>query len=216
VSDSAILDQLAATGIIAVLRAPSPQAALNTVDALVVGGITGIEVTYSTPDAPIVIAECARRYGSDILLGAGTVTTPTQAQEAVDAGATFLVSPGTIRPLAEAMRATGAPIMLGALTPTELMHAVEYGASVVKIFPASLGGPHFLKSLRGPFPDVALMPTGGVTAANLATWLSAGALAVGAGSDLCPPAAIAKGDFGRIETIAREFASALRAARAAA
>jgi len=216
VSDARVLAELVATGVIAVLRAPAPEAALATVDALVAGGVTGIEITYSIPDAAAVIAECRRRHGRTILLGAGTVTTAAQAEQAVQAGASYLVSPGTTRPLAEAMRATGAAVMLGALTPTELMTAVELGATVVKIFPASLGGPAYLKALRGPFPDTAVMPTGGVTAANLATWLAAGAVAVGAGGDLCPPAAIAAGDFTRIQSLAAEFADALHAARAAA
>ena len=147
--ESTTLARLAETGIIAVLRAPTPESALGTVEALVAGGITGIEVTYSTPGAAVVIAECAHRYGTDILLGAGTVTTAAQAEEAVEAGAEFLVSPGTVPSLAEAMRATGAPIMLGAMTPTELMTAVSLGSIAVKIFPASLGGPSYLKSLRG-------------------------------------------------------------------
>jgi len=211
--ESTTLARLAETGIIAVLRAPTPESALGTVEALVAGGITGIEVTYSTPGAAVVIAECAHRYGTDILLGAGTVTTAAQAEEAVEAGAEFLVSPGTVPSLAEAMRATGAPIMLGAMTPTELMTAVSLGSIAVKIFPASLGGPSYLKSLRGPFPNTPLMPTGGVTAANLSSWLDAGAIAVGAGGDLCPSAAIAAGRYDEIESIARRFATALRLAR---
>ncbi len=210
----AAVSTLASTGVVAVLRAPSPEAALGAIDALVAGGVTGIEITYSTPDATAVIAETARRHGDAILLGAGTVTTPVQAERAVAAGATFLVSPGTTRPLAEAMHGTGAVTLLGAMTPSEVMSAVELGAAAVKIFPASLGGPAYLKALRGPFPDVAFMPTGGVNADNLATWLTAGAIAVGAGSELCQPAAMAAGRFGEIEATARRFTAALHAARA--
>lgn len=205
----ATLETLAQAAVFAVLRAPSAASALGAVDALVAGGITGIEVTYSTPDAPAVIAEVARRHGGAVVLGAGTVTTADQARAAVDAGATFLVSPGTVPEVARAMGATGAAVLLGALTPTEVMAADALGADVVKIFPASLGGPAYLAALRAPFPHVPMMPTGGVDAANFGTWLAAGAVAVGAGGTLCPPAALAAGRFDEVEAAARSFTAAL-------
>lgn len=208
------LETLRETAIVAVLRAPTPEAALGAVDALVAGGVTGIEVTYSTPDAPAVIAEVARRHGDAVMLGAGTVTTAEQADEAVRAGAEFLVSPGTVREVAAAMKETGVTIMLGALTPSEVMLATALGADVVKIFPAVQGGVEFLKALKGPFPDVPMMPTGGVDAANLGQWLSAGAVAVGAGSTLVPTAALAAGRFEEIEDAARAFVAALAGHRA--
>jgi len=207
---------IAATGVIAVLRAPSAEAAVQAVDALVAGGVTGVEITYSTPDAEQAIAEVARRHGDAVMLGAGTITRPEQAERAVAAGARFLVSPGTEAGLAAAMQATGATVMLGALTPTEVMAATALGADVVKIFPASLGGPAFLRSLRGPFPDVPLMPTGGVNADNVGEWLAAGALAVGAGSELCSPAAMRAGSWEVISDQARAFSASLAAVRAAA
>ncbi len=210
---SPALRSLSDVGVVAVIRAPSPAAALGAVEALVRGGVTGIEITYSTPDAATVIAELDARYGDRIYLGAGTVTTPEQAEQAVRAGARFLVSPGTTDSLARAMLHTGASVLLGALTPTEVMRAAELGAAVVKIFPASLGGPAFLKALRGPFPDVPLMPTGGVNPANLATWFDAGAVAVGAGGELCNAAALQAGDYATIESAARTFTSALLAYR---
>lgn len=210
------LSSLSAVGVLAVLRAPSADAAVHAVDALVAGGVTGIEITYSTPDAEQAIATVADRHGDAVLLGAGTVTTPEQAERAVAAGARFLVSPGTEPRLAEAMLATGAAVMLGALTPTEVMAATALGADVVKIFPASLGGPAFLRALRGPFPDVPLMPTGGVNASNLGEWLAAGAVAVGAGSDLVSAAALRAGDWAAVELTARSFSDALAATRAAA
>lgn len=213
-TDPSFLARLRDTGVVAVLRAPDAAAALGAVEALVAGGVTGIEVTYSTPDAPAVLAEVARRHGDAILLGAGTVTTPDQAAAAAAAGARFLVSPGTVPTLARAMTATGLPCLFGAMTPSEVMTAVELGAAVVKIFPASLGGPAYLRALRGPLPDVPLMPTGGVRADNIGDWLDAGAVAVGAGSELCRPAAMAAGRFAEIEAAARDFAGALRTARA--
>jgi 2-dehydro-3-deoxyphosphogluconate aldolase/(4S)-4-hydroxy-2-oxoglutarate aldolase len=204
------LSELRTAGIVAVLRAPSADSAVSTVDALVRGGITGVEITYSTPGAADAIRRVADRYGDAVYLGAGTVLRAGQAREAVEAGARFLVSPGSDLALAEAMTATGAAVMLGALTPTEVMTALRLGSAVVKIFPASLGGPGYLRSLRGPFPHVPFMPTGGVNADNLADWYRAGAVAVGAGSDLCTAAAMATGDWVTIEQTARRFAQALR------
>jgi 2-dehydro-3-deoxyphosphogluconate aldolase/(4S)-4-hydroxy-2-oxoglutarate aldolase len=204
------LADLQRAAIIAVLRAPDPDTALRTVDALVQGGVTGIEVTYSTPDAASVIRRVGESYGDDVVLGAGTVLDEQQATEAVEAGARFLVSPGTQPDLAEAMVATGATVLLGALTPSELMQARSLGADGIKIFPASVGGPGFLRALRGPFPDVPLVPTGGVSPGNVAEWLDAGAVAVGAGGELCSAAAMRAGRFADITERAREFTGAVR------
>ncbi|TFD90014.1 bifunctional 4-hydroxy-2-oxoglutarate aldolase/2-dehydro-3-deoxy-phosphogluconate aldolase [Cryobacterium serini] len=202
------LTRLQNTRVLAVVRAPSAASALRAADALVSGGITGLEITYSTPDAPAVIRELSARYGDDIYLGAGTVTTSDEAMRAAAAGAQFLVSPGTRRALTTAMKATGLLVITGALTPSELMAAVEYGTDVVKIFPASLGGPAFLKSLRGPFPHVPLMPTGGVTPDNIGAWFDAGAIAVGVGGDLVSAVDLATENYGNIERLAARFISA--------
>lgn len=202
-----------AAGVFAVLRAPSATVALEAIAALAQGGITGIEVTYSTPEAAAVIAEAIRRHGDALYVGAGTVTTPAQAREAADAGAAFLVSPGTLPDLTAAMTATGAVTMTGALTPTEVMLAMEAGADIVKIFPASWVGPSFVRALRGPFPHVPLMPTGGVTPQNLVEWFAAGVVAVGAGGELVPASALADGDMKHIERRARLFREALDAVR---
>ena len=202
------LDALIHARVLAVVRAPTAESALLAADALVAGGIFGLEITYSTPDACAVIRELDARYGDRIHLGAGTVTTPSEATQAADAGARFLVSPGTRRELTAAMKDTGLVVLTGALTPSEVMAAVEYGTDVVKIFPAALGGPAFLKSLRGPFPDVALMPTGGVTPDNLTDWFDAGAVAVGAGGDLVSGADLAAGRYDEVERKARLFAAA--------
>ena len=177
---------------------------IRAIDALVAGGVTGIEITYSTPDAAAVIRE----------VRASTATTSSSApapcssragDEAVEAGAEFLVSPGTDAELAAAMLDTGVTVLSGALTPSEVMAALACGVHVVKLFPASLGGPAYLKALRGPFPHVDFVPTGGVNAGNLAEWLAAGAVAVGAGGELCPAAAMAAGDWDAITATARRF-----------
>lgn len=201
------------TGILAVLRAPSPELALEASEAIIRGGVSGIEVTFSTPDAPAVIRELIARHGDAAYIGAGTVTTAEQATQAADAGAAFLVSPGTLPDLTRAMLDTGRVVMTGAMTLTEVMGALELGVDVVKIFPASLGGPSYLGALRGPFPDAPLMPTGGVKPDNLADWFAAGAVAVGAGGDLANGTAIANADWADIEERAARFAAALAATR---
>lgn len=183
-------------------------------DTLVAAGITGIEVTFTTPDAPAVIAEALARYGSEALVGAGTVLRADQAEAAAAAGAQFLVSPGTERELAGAMKGTGLLCMTGALTPSEVMLADSLGIDVVKIFPGSLGGPSFLKSLRGPFPQVLFMPTGGVSPDNVGDWFASGALAVGAGSELVPATSLESGEMSEITMRAHHFVEALAAARA--
>jgi 2-dehydro-3-deoxyphosphogluconate aldolase/(4S)-4-hydroxy-2-oxoglutarate aldolase len=207
------LAALRAATVIAVLRAPSAEAGVRATDALVAGGITGIEITYSTPDAAAVIREIRQRHGDAVYLGAGTVLEQAQAAEAVDAGAEFLVSPGTEPELAAAMLDAGVTVLSGALTPSEVMTALRLGVQVVKLFPASLGGTAYLKALRGPFPQVSFVPTGGVNAGNLAEWLAAGAVAVGAGSDLCSTSALATGDWDTITATARQFAAAAEQAR---
>ncbi len=213
-SHAEVLEKLRAVTVVAVLRAPSAQVCLQATDALITGGVTGIEVTYSTPDAAAVIAAIRHRYGSDVVLGAGTIRTEGQAEAAAEAGAEFLVSPGTREQSTQAMIDTGLLVMSGALTPSEVMTAVSLGVHVVKLFPASLGGPAFLRALRGPFPEVTFVPTGGVTEGNLADWLAAGAVAVGAGGELCSPAAMAAGDWATITSSAARFRAAADAARA--
>ncbi|MFD5214438.1 bifunctional 4-hydroxy-2-oxoglutarate aldolase/2-dehydro-3-deoxy-phosphogluconate aldolase [Microbacterium sp. NPDC058345] len=207
------LSRARAAGVLAVLRAPSAEAALEAAEAIMRGGVTGIEVTYSTPDAPAVIRELIARHGERAYVGAGTVTTPEQAVAAADAGAEFLVCPGTLPDLTRAMLDTGRVVMTGALTPTEVMSALSLGVDVVKVFPASLGGPSYLGALRGPFPDAPLMPTGGVKPENLSEWFAAGAVAVGAGGDLANSGSIAASDWADLEQRAARFAEALAAVR---
>jgi 2-dehydro-3-deoxyphosphogluconate aldolase/(4S)-4-hydroxy-2-oxoglutarate aldolase len=199
-------------GLLAVVRGSSGEAALEVVDALVAGGVTGIEVTFTTPEADAVIAELARRHGDDIVLGAGTLTRPEHVETAVAAGSTFLVSPGCEAELFGLMRDSGLAVMPGSLTPTEVMLAQRLGADVVKIFPGSLGGPGYLKSLQGPFPDIPLMPTGGVSAGNVGEWFAAGAFAVGVGGALVPPSLEG---IGRDEVVAKaqSMVQAVRAAQ---
>jgi 2-dehydro-3-deoxyphosphogluconate aldolase/(4S)-4-hydroxy-2-oxoglutarate aldolase len=207
------LNRLHDLGLVAVIRGPSPELTVRMVEALVAGGVRGIEITYTTPDAAEVVRTLDRALGETILLGMGTLTNPAQAAEARDAGARYLVSPITDEGLGEAMIATGLPVMMGALTPTEVYRAHRLGSDVVKLFPGSAVGPDYVKALHGPFPHIRLMPTGGVDESNLAAWFKAGAWAVGAGSQLSPTGLAKEGRFDEITAVARRFAAAIKAAR---
>ena len=209
----ATLKKIKELGVLAVLRGPSEDLTIKMVDALVKGGVTGIEITFTTPNALEVVSALSKQFGDKITLGMGTLTKPAQAELAKDAGSEFLVSPHTEDELGKAMVATGLPVMMGALTPSEVMKAVSLGSDVVKIFPGSVGGPSYMKSLKGPFPDIPMMPTGGVSDQNLVEWFAAGAFAVGAGSKLCPKSLAMEGDFNQITDIASEFMKAIKEAR---
>jgi 2-dehydro-3-deoxyphosphogluconate aldolase/(4S)-4-hydroxy-2-oxoglutarate aldolase len=214
VDKQAILKRIAELGLLAVLRAPDPAGARRAVDVLVEAGVLGIEITYSTPDAASVIADIKQSYGDEVLVGAGTLVTHAQVAEAAEAGASYLVSPGLDDEVVASMRATSLPAMAGVLTPTEVMRGVRLGVDVMKLFPGSLGGPSYLRSLRGPFPDVPFMPTGGVSADNVGDWLAAGAIAVGAGGELASAGDISSGDFAGIREKGRRFLTAIHQARA--
>ena len=210
---SAVLQKINELGLLAVIRGPSQDLTVQMVEALINGGVLGIEVTYSTPNAEEVVCILAKKYGDRILLGMGTLTKPEQAVTAKAAGANFLVSPISDRFLVKAMVASGLVTMAGALTPTEVFQAYSLGTDVVKIFPGSLGGPSYIKALKGPFPYIPMMPTGGVNAGNVADWFAAGVVAVGAGSELCPPQLAKEGKFDEISRKAAEFVHVVRSAR---
>ncbi|MFD4658290.1 bifunctional 4-hydroxy-2-oxoglutarate aldolase/2-dehydro-3-deoxy-phosphogluconate aldolase [Kitasatospora sp. NPDC058444] len=173
---------------LAIVRGTDRQAALRTVIALAEEGFTGAEVSLTTTDALWVIEQARRELGPDATLGAGTVLTADDAARAAQAGAGFLVTPGLGTGLRQAP-ALGLPVLAGALTPSEVITAVEFGASAVKLFPASLGGPGYLKALRDPFPTVPFIPVGGIDAKTALAHLAAGAAAVGVGSPLVGDAA---------------------------
>lgn len=209
-----ILEQIKALGVLAVIRGPSEDLTVQMVDALVAGGIRGMEVTYSTPNAENVVRRLAAKYGSEIVLGMGTLTEVAQVASAKAAGACYLVSPVCDTELVKAMVASGLLTMAGALTPTEVLQTYRLGSDVVKLFPGSLAGPSYVKALHGPFPQIPLMPTGGVSASNVEAWFAAGVVAVGAGSELCSPALAKAGRFDQITENAVQFMEAVNRARA--
>jgi 2-dehydro-3-deoxyphosphogluconate aldolase / (4S)-4-hydroxy-2-oxoglutarate aldolase len=200
-------------GAVAVIRLQDSRTLRNVVDALADGGITGIEITMTVPDAVARIAELTQALGNEALIGAGTILNAATARLAVDAGARFIVSPVFRRSIIEECQRLGVPAMPGCYTPTEILEAWDAGADVVKVFPATSLGPSFLKDVRAPLPHVKLMPTGGVTPDNAGDWIRAGAVAVGLGSALLPGAAIAAGDFRRITALARQTIDGIFAAR---
>lgn len=210
----ATLAKLKEIGLIAVIRGPSPDLTVKMVEALIAGGVLGIEITYTTPNAPQVVQKLAETFGERILLGMGTLTEPRQAAEAKAAGARFLVSPVCDDLLGRAMIATDLPTMIGALTPSEVYQAYRLGSDVVKVFPGSAVGPAYIKALKGPFPYIEMMPTGGVSAENVGEWFAAGVFGVGAGSELCPTAWAIEGRFADITQRAVGFVQAVRMAQA--
>jgi 2-dehydro-3-deoxyphosphogluconate aldolase/(4S)-4-hydroxy-2-oxoglutarate aldolase len=192
-------ETLERVGLIPVLRARNAVQAHAVVQAMLAGGVTVVEVTMTVPGAVALLAELKREYGAKLLLGSGTVTTAAQAQATIDAGAEFVVSPSLHPEVIACTRVNKKLSIPGALTPTEVITAWDLGADYVKIFPCSaMGGASYLKSLLAPFPHLKLIPTGGVTHHTAASFLEAGARALGVGSDLVNLAAV---DEGRPEVI---------------
>jgi len=208
-----VLEKVKQLGLLAVIRGPSADLTVKMVEALVEGGVLGIEVTYSTPDAEGVVRRLSDKFADRIVLGMGTLTKPEQSLSAKEAGASFIVSPVCEPSLVKSMVASGLLTMAGAFTPTEVLLTYNLGADVIKIFPGSLGGPAYIKALKGPFPYIPMMPTGGVSASNVAEWFTVGAIAVGAGSELCPPQLAKEGKFDEITRRAAEFVQVVKSTR---
>jgi 2-dehydro-3-deoxyphosphogluconate aldolase/(4S)-4-hydroxy-2-oxoglutarate aldolase len=200
-------------GIVAVVRAPDPDGLVEVVRALADGGVTVAEVTFTVPGAADVIREAKRQLGDRVLLGAGTVLDPQTARVALLAGAEFIVAPTVNPDVIRLGRRYDRVVMPGAFTPTEILAAWEAGADVVKVFPADVLGPAFFRALRGPLPQVRLMPTGGVDPTTAADYLRAGACCLGVGGQLVDPKAVAERRFDRITELARQFVHAVKQAR---
>lgn len=209
-----ILNRIGEIGIVPVVRASSSQHALDAVEAIEAGGIPIVEITMTVPNAIATIRQVAARCGDRVLVGAGTVRNAHQARECLDAGAQFLVSPGLSVAVLEVGRTLGVLAIPGALTPTEVMAAADAGAKAIKIFPCgSVGGAKYIKALRGPFPDLHFIPTGGVNAANAADFFAAGAFAVGMGSDLVDAAALRDGRKHEVIQTCRAASEAVQGAK---
>jgi 2-dehydro-3-deoxyphosphogluconate aldolase/(4S)-4-hydroxy-2-oxoglutarate aldolase len=209
----ATLQRILDGGIVAVVRSESAGSLIQVVEALAEGGVTAAEITFTVPGALGVIQEVRRALGGRIVLGAGTVLDPETARAALLAGAEYIVAPTVNLEVIRLCRRYDKLIMPGAFTPTEALTAWEAGADIVKIFPADVGGPAYLKALRGPLPQVRLMPTGGVNLETAEAFLKAGACCLGVGGQLVDPKLIQAGDFGRIREIASQYVAIVRKAR---
>lgn len=205
--------RLREVGLIAVIRADRPEHAIRVAGALLEGGISAIELTFTTPGAAQALAEVRKTYGDAVLLGAGTLRERGHVTAAVEAGVDFLVTAHLQPDLLAAMLACGLPCLPGIFTPSEAAQALDAGAQAVKLFPASTAGPGHLRALRGPFPGLRVVPTGGIDAPDLEGWFKAGALAVGVGSELAPRTLMEEGRWNEITQRAVHFAAAARAAR---
>jgi 2-dehydro-3-deoxyphosphogluconate aldolase/(4S)-4-hydroxy-2-oxoglutarate aldolase len=212
-SRDAALATIRDIGIIPVIRAQNADAAFAVAEALIGAGLAIAEVTMTVPGAIDVIASIAKRFGDRVLVGAGTVTDVESAKEAIGEGARFIVTPCLIPEVIEATRKKDVAMLPGALTPTEVFKAHELGGDMVKVFPVGVGGALYIRALRGPFPKIPLVPTGGVTLDNVRDMFDAGAAAVGVGSEMISRDALARHDYAAIGRMASMFLTASRPGR---
>ncbi|HEX9255648.1 MAG TPA: bifunctional 4-hydroxy-2-oxoglutarate aldolase/2-dehydro-3-deoxy-phosphogluconate aldolase [Candidatus Angelobacter sp.] len=206
--------RITSTGIVPVIRASTARNALMAVDALYKGGISVAEITLTVPGAEKVIESLRKNFGAELLVGAGTVVDVEGAQRCLDAGAQFIISPGFDAATVEFVKSQEIVMIAAALTPTEIMAAWKSGADLIKVFPCNaVGGPTYIKSLKGPFPEIPLIPTGGVNLETAADFIGAGSAALGVGSELVPASALDSGKPAVIAELAMQFLEIVREAR---
>ena len=206
--------RITSTGIVPVIRASTARNALMAVDALYKGGISVAEITLTVPGAEKVIESLRKNFGAELLVGAGTVVDVEGAQRCLDAGAQFIISPGFDAATVEFVKSQEIVMIAAALTPTEIMAAWKSGADLIKVFPCNaVGGPTYIKSLKGPFPEIPLIPTGGVNLETAADFINAGSAALGVGSELVPASALDSGKPAVIAELAMQFLEIVREAR---
>jgi 2-dehydro-3-deoxyphosphogluconate aldolase/(4S)-4-hydroxy-2-oxoglutarate aldolase len=199
------LQLLIEMGVVAIMRAKSSEQLIEAAEAVRAGGINAIEVTMTTPGALAVIEKAVAKFGKEVLFGAGSVLDPESARSAILAGAQFIVCP-TFKPeTIEICKRYAVPVMPGAYTPTEILSAWEAGADIVKIFPSSVGGPAYIKALKGPLPHIRMAAVGGVDLNTIADFFKAGVDMVGVGGELVSQALLDSGDFAAITERARAF-----------
>lgn len=209
-----IFDRMISEGLIPVIRVSSAQEATDVSDAIKEGGVTLIEITMSVPGALDTIKNLTKKYRDDIIMGAGTVLDPETGRAALLAGAQFIVTPTLNLDLIQLAHRYSVVIVPGAMTPTEILAAWNAGADMVKVFPAAqLGGPDYIKALRGPLPQILLVPTGGVDLQNAGAFIKAGATALGVGGELVDKKAVKEKKFNIITENTRAFLKTIREAR---
>ena len=211
-----VLGRIRELGLMPVVRAQSAEEAIQAIDAIRAGGIDVLEVTMTVPEAVPLIAQVARRFGKDAVVGAGTVLDAETARACILAGAQFVVTPTLRVETIACCKRYGVPVFPGALTPTEVLTAWEAGADMVKVFPCSaLGGASYIKALKAPLPQVDLVPTGGVSLETAADFIKAGAAALGVGADLVDLKALREGNAVLVAERARKLVGIVRTARGA-
>jgi len=199
--------------LVAVVRFDRAEELVRVAEAIAAGGLRAIEITMTCPDALAIIRDSARQLGHDILLGAGSVLDPETARMAMLAGAQYIVTPTTRPSTIEMCNRYGVPVISGAYTPTEILRAWESGSAMVKVFPASVGGPGYIKAIKGPLPQVPLVPTGGVNLDTVRPFLEAGASALAVGGKLVDRKLISAGDFKGLTDLAATFMKTVEEAR---
>lgn len=211
-----VAERIERSGVVAIVRLDDYSTATDLVSALAAGGIDAVEFTFTNPAAGRAIEAAKAAHGDRVLLGAGTVLDPETARAAILSGADFIVTP-TLNPATIGLcRRYAVPSVIGSFTPTEILTAWEAGATFVKVFPASAVGPGYLKDVRGPLPQVKLVPTGGVSLDNVGAFISAGAVAVAVGSNLVDAATVKAGDWRVLTERASAYIAAVQRARAPA
>ena len=213
-SKSTIIDRIINPGIVAIIRADSSEQLLGAAEALYEGGVTGMEVTMTTPNALQVINDVSKRFGKKVLIGVGTVLDTETCRAAILAGSEFVVTPVTRPDVITLCNRYGVPIAAGAYTPTEALTAHEAGADFVKIFPADQLGPTYIKNILAPLPQLQIIPTGGVTVATVDAFIKAGSVALGAGSSLVSKEILKNQDWKKLTETAAAFVEAVKKARA--
>ena len=209
-----VRQQITSIGIIPVIRASTAEKALVAVDALRNGGIPVVEVTLTVPGAERVIETLRKQFEGVLLVGAGTVLNPESAKRCLDAGAQFIVAPGLNAATVALVNSQEILMIAGGLTPTEILIAWECGSDLVKVFPCNaVGGASYIKSLKGPFPQIPFIPTGGVNLQTAADFIRAGSEALGVGSELVPASALDSGKPGVITALAKQFMQIVQEAR---
>ena len=211
---SEIIQHIEDLGLVPVVRASSADEAMQAIDAIKAGGVNVLEITMTVPGAVKVIEEVVKQFGSEVLVGAGTVLDPETATDCLNAGAQFIVSPALNLETIALCKGKGVPVMPGALTPTEVVTAWNAGADLVKVFPCgSVGGASYVKNLKAPLPHIKLIPTGGVSLKTAGDFIKAGASALGVGTDLVDVKAIREGNAHVVTERAKQFVEIIREAR---
>lgn len=200
-------------GIVAVVRHIPQDKIPDMAEALITSGITALEVTVDSENAFTIIESLAKRYKGRAMIGAGTVLDGMSAQTAISKGAEFVISPHFNPEVVKTTLRYGKVAIPGVMTPTEMMSAIECGADIVKVFPATTLGVQFIKDIKGPFPQIPIIPTGGITVKNIGSFIQAGVEAVGIGGSLLPKQAMVENDFDLIQSIANQFVKEVRKAK---